>query len=222
MVGLDTRATMDMDATIKGLSVNEESMRNMFEEICKITLNDDVAFQFHRINEIREGDKYSGYRISLTANYPPIAVPLKLDVSTGDKITPSEIKYQFKLLLEDRNISILAYNLETVMAEKLETIITRGDQSTRPRDYYDIYILKKLQFANIDPTALKEAFFATVQKRGTMEVVKQYQMIMLNVRNSEMMQKHWLNYQKDFEYASDVAFTDICDTIMQLMGQTME
>lgn len=140
MVGIDTRATMDMDATIKGLPVNEQTVRKMFEEICKTELADDVTFSFQNIGKIREGDEYTGYRISLSANYPPMAVPLKLDITTGDKITPKEIEYQFKLLLEDRNISVLAYNLETIMAEKLETVITRGDQNTRPRDYYDIYL----------------------------------------------------------------------------------
>jgi len=222
IVGIDTRATMDMDATIRGIPVNEESMRNMFEKLCEIALNDDVTFKFYSINAIREDNKYAGYRISLTANYPPMSVPLKLDITTGDKITPKEIEYQFKLLLENRSISVLAYNLETVMAEKLETIITRGDQNTRPRDYYDVYILKKLQFANIQPATLKKALFATVQKRGTLEVIKQYRMIVLNVRKSELMLKYWLNYQKDFEYASDVTFTDICDTIMQLMEEIME
>ncbi len=174
MVGLDTRATMDMDATIKGLPVNEQTVREMFEEICTIELDDDVTFSFHRIGEIREGDEYSGYRVSLVANYPPMAVPLKLDVTTGDKITPKEIEYRFKLLLEDRSISVLAYNLETIMAEKLETVISRGDQNTRPRDYYDIYILAKLQYPNMEPNLLKAALDATTEKRGSTMVVKNY------------------------------------------------
>lgn len=110
MVGLDTRATMDMDATIKGVPVNEQNVRKMFEEICNIELADDVTFSFRSIGKIREGDEYTGYRVSLSANYPPMAVPLKLDITTGDKITPKEIEYQFKLLLEDRNISVMAYN----------------------------------------------------------------------------------------------------------------
>lgn len=167
MVGLDTRATMDMDATIKGLPVNELTIREMFEEICNIELNDDVTFVFRNIGEIREGDEYTGYRVSLSANYPPMSVPLKLDITTGDKITPREIEYQFKLLLEDRSISVLAYNLETIMAEKLETVISRGNQNTRPRDYYDIYILAKLQYSNIDSESLKEALDATAKKRGS-------------------------------------------------------
>ncbi len=151
-----------------------------------------------------------------------MAVPLKLDITTGDKITPKEIEYQFKLLLEDRSISVLAYNLETIMAEKLETVITRGDQNTRPRDYYDIYILTKLQYSNIEPYALKAALNATTEKRGSTAVVKDYHKIMDTVRNSEIMQKQWINYQKDFEYATDIAFGDACDTVVQLMDSIMK
>ena len=217
MVGIDTRATMDMDATIKGLPVNEQTVRKMFEEICKIEFADDVTFSFQNIGKIREGDEYTGYRISLSANYPPMAVPLKLDITTGDKITPKEIEYQFKLLLEDRNISVLAYNLETIMAEKLETVITRGDQNTRPRDYYDIYILTKLQYSNIEPDSLKAALKATADKRGSTVVVKNYRKIMNTVRNSEVMQRQWKNYQKDFEYATDIVFEETCDAVVQLM-----
>lgn len=124
------------DATIKGLPVNEQTVREMFEEICKIEIDDDVTFSLRSIGEIREGDVYTRYRISLSANYPPMAVTLKMDITTGDKITPKEIEYQFKLLLEDRSISVLAYNLEIIMAEKQETVISRDDQNTRPRDYY--------------------------------------------------------------------------------------
>ncbi len=217
MVGLDTRATMDMEATIKGLPVNELTIREMFDEICKIELNDDVIFNFRSIGEIREGDEYTGYRVSLSANYPPMAVPLKLDLTTGDKITPKEIEYHFNLLLEKRSISILAYNLETIMAEKLETVISRGDQNTRPRDYYDIYILAKLQSSNIDLNSLKAALDATTKKRGSKTVVENYHRIMDTVRSSEVMQKQWYNYQKDFEYAKDIAFEDACDTVVRLL-----
>lgn len=217
MVGLDTRATMDMDATIKGLPVNEDTICHMFDEICKIELDDNVTFTFRSIGEIREGDEYSGYRISLSANYPPMAVPLKLDITTGDKITPREIEYQFKLLFEERSISVLAYNLETILAEKLETVISRGDQNTRPRDYYDIFILVKLQSSNIELEELKAALDATAKKRGSTEVIKEYRKIMNTVRNSEVMLRQWENYRKDFEYADGIEFEETCDAVVGLM-----
>lgn len=219
MVGLDTRATMDMDATIKGLPVNEQTIQEIFENICKIKLEDDVTFSFRSIEEIREGDVYTGYRVSLSANYPPMAVPLKLDITTGDKITPREIAYRFKLLLEDRSISVLAYNLETIIAEKLETVISRGDQNTRSRDYYDIYILFKLQYSNVKPDVLKAALSATTERRGSSVVIKEYRNIMDTVKNSQIMQKQWKNYQKDFEYATDISFEDACNVIVELMDK---
>ena len=218
MVGLDTRATMDMDATIKGLPVNEQTIREMFGEICRIELDDDVSFSFRSIGEIREGDEYMGYRVSLSANYPPMAVPLKLDITTGDRITPKEIEYRFKLLLENRSILVLAYNLETIMAEKLETVISRGDQNTRPRDYYDIYILTKLQYSNINIERLKKALSATTEKRGSSIVVKDYRRIMNTVENSDIMQRQWNNYKKNFDYATDILFKDVCEAVVKLMG----
>jgi predicted nucleotidyltransferase component of viral defense system len=217
MVGLDTRATMDMDATIKGWPVNEESIKNMFLDICKIDLQDDVTFEFKKIGEIREGDDYTEYRVSLSANYPPMAVPLKLDITTGDKITPREIEYRFKLLLEDREIPVLAYNLETVMAEKLETVVSRGDQNTRPRDYYDIYILAKMQYKNIETEYLRAALDATSKKRGSSEILKEYKNIIDIVRNSDVMIKQWRTYQRDFEYATDISFDEVCDAVVRMM-----
>lgn len=217
MVGLDTRATMDMDATIKGWPVNEESIKNMFLDICKIDLQDDVTFEFKKIGEIRKGDDYTGYRVSLSANYPPMAVPLKLDITTGDKITPREIEYRFKLLLEDREIPVLAYNLETVMAEKLETVVSRGDQNTRPRDYYDIYILAKMQYKNIETEYLRAALDATSKKRGSSEILKEYKNIIDIVRNSDVMIKQWRTYQRDFEYATDISFDEVCDAVVRMM-----
>lgn len=148
-----------------------------------------------------------------------MAVPLKLDITTGDKITPREIEYRFKLLLEDRSISVLAYNLETVMAEKLETVISRGDQNTRPRDYYDVYILEKLQRSNINSESLRQALIATSEKRGTAQIVKNHQSIMATVKASQVMLEQWTGYQKSFEYASDVAFSDVCDAVMQIMAE---
>lgn len=217
MVGLDTRATMDMDATIKGFPVNENTIRQMFEDICQVNIDDDITFSFRHIGEIREGDEYTGYRVALTANYPPLAVPLKLDITTGDKITPKEIEYQYKLMMEDRAISVLAYNFETVLAEKLETVISRGDQNTRPRDFYDVYILDKLQQHNLDQAVLKEALTATAHKRGSETILPAYRQIMDTVKASDVMQKQWRNYQKDFDYAAGLSFDNVCNAVVAVM-----
>ena len=219
MVGLDTRATMDMDATMKGYPVTEETIRRMVEEVIAIPIEDDVTFTLKDIGQIREGDEYTGYRVALTADYPPMVVPLKLDITTGDKITPREVEFQYKLMMEDRYIQVMAYNLATILAEKLETVISRGDQNTRPRDYYDIYILRKLQADHIDLPTLRQALDATTQKRGTTETVKQYQSIMEIVKHSDVMNRQWSNYSKDFDYAAEITFAETCDAVTQLMDE---
>ena len=216
MVGLDTRATMDMDATIKGIPLSEQTLKNMFFEICKIELQDDVSFSFLGINEIREGDEYGGYRVALSANFPPMAVPLKLDITTGDKITPREISYDYQLMLEDRSIRVLAYNIETVLAEKLETIISRSDQNTRPRDYYDVYVLQKLQSQNIKMDMLKEAIVATSEKRSTQHIILNYKDIISIIRESSVMRQRWESYQRDFDYAKDIQFEEVCDAVLEI------
>lgn len=217
MVGLDTRATMDMDATIKGLPVTKETISGMFVEICKIHIDDDINFEFSGIDDIREDDEYGGYRVSLTGNYPPMAVPLKIDITTGDKITPREMVYSFNLMFEQRCINVLAYTVETILAEKLETIISRGDQNTRPRDYYDVYILNTLQKQNIDNQILKEAFAATVKKRGTGHIVANYKEIIETVANSTVMNNQWTRYQKEFEYAKEISFENTCKAVNELI-----
>ena len=140
-----------------------------------------------------------------------------MDITTGDKITPREIEYEYKLMMEDRSICVLAYNMATILAEKLETVISRGDQNTRPRDYYDIYILTKLRAENIDLETLTFALDATAKKRGSSDIVKQYHRIMEIVRNSEAMTRQWKNYQKDFDYAAGIEFKETCDAVIRTM-----
>ena len=219
MVGLDTRATMDMDVTIKGEPVNPENIRLMFDEIIKISVHDDISFEFKNINEIREGDDYTGYRVHLVGNFPPMAVPLKLDITTGDKITPKEIQYEYKTMFDEKSIFVLAYNLETVISEKLETILSRGDQTTRPRDYYDVYILWKLQQQNINLDHLKVALTTTANKRNSLGLMKQYQNTMSVVRGSGFMLEQWQKYQHSFDYAKEISLKETCDSVIEVMNR---
>lgn len=219
MVGLNSRTTMDMDASIKAYPVNQETIQKMIVEILAVPVDDNISFEFKSIGKIREGDEYSGYRVALTANYEKMAVPLKLDITTGDKITPREIEYEYKLMLEDRSIRVLAYNLPTILAEKLETVLSRGDQNTRPRDYYDIFILTKLQSGKIDLAALKGAMQATAEKRGSGELIKHYREIMQMVRSSPVMNRQWDDYRKDFDYAAGIKFEETCDVVTIIMDR---
>ena len=221
MVGFASRSTMDMDATIKGYPVNENSIRKMIGDIISVPVEDGITFRFISIGEIREGDEYTGLRVALRADYEKLKVPLKLDITTGDIITPKEIEYCYKMMLEDRQISVLAYNLTTILAEKLETVIARGDQNTRPRDYYDIFVLTKLQNKNIDYENLKKALIATSTKRGSNKLIQKYQDIIQVVKNSTIMKNQWDNYKREFEYASDIQFAETCDAVLSVMGKVI-
>lgn len=217
IVGLDTRATMDMDATIKGRPVSQQTVQKMVEDIIAVRVDDDIHFEFKSIGGIRDDDEYGGYRVALSANYEKMAVPLKLDITTGDKITPREIEYEYKLMLDNRIIRVLAYNLQTILAEKLETVISRSDQNTRPRDFYDVFILTKVQAQNINTPLLRIALNATAEKRGTISAIEKYEEIMSVVRDSSIMKERWEAYRKDFNYASDIEFNEVCDAVLWIM-----
>jgi len=217
IVGLDNRATMDMDATIKGVTLSHDDVGNIFAEICGVGIEDDITFSVLRITDIREGDIYPGLRVHLSANYPPLSVPLAVDITTGDKITPKEIEYSFRLMFDDRSISVLAYNLETILAEKLETVLSRNIANTRPRDFYDIHILYTLRGSECDMAALRRALDETVNKRGSRSVLPQHREITENIRNNPQMHGFWERYQKEFNYTKDISFEDTCNSIMLIM-----
>ena len=218
IVGLDTRTTMDLDTTIKGFTLTHESIRKIFKEICKIEIEDDVSFEVAGVSDIREGDEYPGIRVALKANYPPISVPLTVDVTTGDVITPREIEYTFPLLFDERSISILAYTLETILAEKLETVLSRGITNTRPRDYYDIYTLYRLRGDTCNKKMLLLALERTTSKRGSSKILEDYPDIIAKIRTSEQLRNLWAKYQRTYEYAKGIAFDDTCDVIQQVMN----
>jgi len=219
IVGLDSRATMDLDATVKGFPLTHEAIRKIFEEICAIIVDDDVCFSVIRTSDIRESSDYPGIRISLIANYPPLAVPLTVDVTTGDKITPREVEYSFNPMFDDRSISIMAYNLETILAEKLETVLSRNIANTRPRDFYDIHTLYTLRSLDCDIEVLRQAFDGTVKKRGSLALLEQYSNIVESIKTNQQMCRFWERYQKEFDYAQDISFVDTCNTILLIMNR---
>ncbi len=216
IVGLDSRTTMDMDATIKGVDFSKENLLSIFERILKVPIPDDVKFILKGIEEIREESEYGGYRISIEIAYETIVVPLKIDISTGDIITPKEVLYSFDLLFEDRNIEILAYNLETILAEKFETIISRGILNTRARDFYDIYILTTLQEKNINKDDFKNALTSTATKRETLEKINDSLSIIEEIKEDKTIQDIWKAYTKRFVYANDIAFEDSIAVLIKL------
>ena len=171
MVGLDTRSTMDIDTTIKNMPLSVDNAREMIDEIIAVPIDDGMTFSIKSVGEIMDEAEYTGVRVNLEATLETMRTPLKVDISTGDIITPREVLYTFKLMFEERTISILAYNLETVLAEKMETVIARGVANTRLRDYYDLYILQNEYTHAISMEQFKAAFLATCKKRNSIQLI---------------------------------------------------
>ena len=216
MVGLDARSTMDLDATVKGANVNVEEIENLISAIVSVPIDDGVKFQLKSISEIMDEAEYPGIRVSMTTTFDGVVTPLKIDISTGDAITPGEVRYSFKLMLEDRSIDIWAYNLETVLAEKLETIITRTTTNTRMRDFYDIYILDQLHGNTLNRQTLYDALLATAKKRGTERHLAEAVDVLNEVESSPVMQKLWESYRRKFSYAADLEWSIIMGAVRSL------
>lgn len=215
MVGIDARTTMDMDATIKGQSLSKSELTAIIEGILDIQLNDAAVFSFQSVEEIREEADYPGYRLSIGAIFDKTRQMLKIDITTGDYVTPKEIEYAYKLMFEDRTISIMAYNLETVLAEKFETIITRGVANTRMRDFYDIYILTNTQ--TFDGNTFKAALDKTVEKRSTSKQMSDgITDTIVRILGNQTMADLWQRYQKKYFYAADISWSMVISALNAL------
>lgn len=222
IVGLETRTTMDLDTTIKGFTLTHDSVSNIFKEICDIEVKDNIQFEMINIYDICEGDRYPGIRVALKANYAPISVPINVDITTGDVITPKEIEYSFQSLFDERKINILAYSIETVLAEKIETILSREVANTRLRDFYDIYVLYRLYDSDFDINMLKLALISTMKKRESVHLLDNYSEIIENIHKDKKLQNLWIKYQQKFNYANDISFDNICNTIQYILDMIMK
>lgn len=218
IVGLDNRATMDMDTTLKNLPLTPEAIRSALEDICTIKFDDGVAFEIGTISPIREDDIYGGYRVMLNAKFDTLLTPLSIDVSTGDAITPHAVQYNFSEIFDDeKSYELWAYNIETVMAEKVETILRRGVFNTRPRDFYDAYILTTTQ--KFDKTVFADALKATAKHRGTTQQIEDVPGILHNIEESLELKNMWNKYRKQFAYALDIEYSQIMAVLRTLTTQ---
>ena len=216
IVGLDNRATMDMDTTLKNLPLTPEAIRTALEDICNISCEDDVSFDVGKIATIREDDLYGGYRVMLNAKFETLVTPLSIDVSTGDVITPNAIPYTFtEIFNDDVSYELWAYNIETVMAEKVETILRRGVFNTRPRDFYDVYILTTTQ--EYDKTLFADALKATAKHRGTTNQIADISGILKNLEESTELKSRWDKYRKQFAYAKKIEYKNILEILDNLI-----
>lgn len=215
IVGLDTRSTMDLDSTLRNLPLTEEKIMEAVESVCKISLDDDVIFEVKSISPIRKDDRYGGFCVRLDAIYDTIVTPLSIDVSTGDVITPDAVEYEFYGIFDEEvRIKLWGYNIESVMAEKVETILSRGIFNTRPRDFYDVYILGTTQ--RYDKKIFLKALEATAIHRGSSEQIVDKTGIIEKLSASEELIQMWEKYRKKFSYASEIQYADVMDVLIKM------
>lgn len=222
LIGIENRTTMDMDTTIKGIALKEEKIKEIVQEIVNINVDDGIIFEIKDISYIREEDEYENFRVSLIANIGKTKNSMKLDLTTGDAITPREIEYNYPCIFSKEDIKIMAYPLETILAEKYETIIRRNITTTRMRDFYDLYTLYKLKKDQIDYEILKEAIERTSNKRGSWEIMKDYKEIIEDIKEDSYLRFLWKVYLKENKYIGDLTFDKIVGVVITLSNRINE
>lgn len=215
MVGLENRATMDIDTSIRNMPLDTIAAKVMVEEIIAVPVDDNIRFEINDFGTIMDDAEYSGVRISLNAFLDATRIPLKIDISTGDAITPAAVDYQYKLMFEERYITLWAYNLETVLAEKIETVLSRSVLNTRLRDFYDLYVLQDTGL-EIDKATLAAALTATARKRGSEQALALYERTLDEIRISPLMREQWERYQGKNNYAASIVWDDVISDIRAL------
>ena len=214
VVGRDTRATMDIDTTVKSLHLDMENARRIIEEIISVEIPDGVNFSITRATDIMEEHDYSGIRFMLEATMDNLRQAIKIDISTGDVITPRAVEYSYHLMFEDRSISLLTYNLETLLAEKMETIMSRGTANTRMRDFYDIYVISSQK--SFDQDVLKNAFYATSEKRETIVQIPDFINTISSIESDEVMRLQWENFKNDSFFVSELSWAEVMASVRNL------
>jgi predicted nucleotidyltransferase component of viral defense system len=221
LIGLNRRATMDLDTTIRELKLTESSLEEMALEIIAVGTDDSFVFRLNGVVPIRETDDYSGFRLKLLAEFEKIGVPVTVDVTTGDVITPAAISHSFSRLFGGENIQLSTYPLETVLAEKIETILSRGIASSRPRDLYDVAVISRLKGSEIQFPVLKTALEETQKKRDSNFVVGEYQRILSTIQQSEFQRQLWKKYQRQYSYASTLDYEEVLKVVEELIRKLL-
>lgn len=217
MIGVAHRSTMDIDTSMKNLNLSAEDALRVVNQVKDIDLDDGVSFDVKDVSNIMDEMEYPGIRVTMNANVGRLITPLKIDISTGDVITPRAIEFNYDLLLEDRSISLWSYNLETILAEKLQTVLARGILNTRMRDFYDIRMLLDTYEDKVNKVVLKDAFAATCNKRGTDHLQEQAEEIIKIIEANEQLQVLWRAYQKKYSYAADIDYASVISGVRKLM-----
>ena len=216
MIGIGERTTMDMDTTVRGIQMEEAEIVLTIKEIIAIDVKDGIVFEYKGIEPIREDDAYNNFRVHLRAKYGKIDSPMKIDITTGDAITPAAIQYEFPMLFEEKTVSVMAYSLETILAEKYETIIRRNIGTTRARDYYDLHTLFRSRNVEIRPEILKVAVLHTAKKRDSLQDIEDWRSIIQDIREEAQMYLLWNNYVEENKYIGELEFDIVLDSVEQL------
>lgn len=216
LVGVDMRSTMDVDTTVKSLPLNKRSAQKILEEIIAVKLEDGVAFRITKVQDIMEGHEYEGIRFMIECTMDKLKQTIKVDISTGDEITPRAVAYKLPLIIEDRSINLWAYNLETLLAEKLETIMVRAEANTRMRDFYDIHVLLEQDVVTIDRDTMKSAFYATCKRRKSTERIVTIDDVINKIADDEVMKQQWKNYRKTNYYVGALEWYDVIESTRTL------
>lgn len=219
MLGIDLRSTLDMDTTIKGLPFTKENIEEILNEILSIDLGDNVTFNIKNINNIHDISEYEDFRVSLEAKFFTIKVNMKIDITTGDIIIPREVDYSFKLMFEERSIPIKAYNLNTILAEKIESILARNISNTRARDYYDVYMLTSFRKDDINIVDLRSAIIEKAKERNTLIYLDEKEKYIADIEESKDLQFIWDSYTKKYPYAQGIKFDDIIKKLKEILGE---
>ena len=217
MIGVAHRSTMDIDTSMKNLNLSAEDALRVVNRVKDIDLDDGVSFDVKDVSNIMDEMEYPGIHVTMNANVGRLITPLKIDISTGDVITPRAIEFNYDLLLEDRSISLWSYNLETILAEKLQTVLARGILNTRMRDFYDIRMLLDTYEDKVNKAVLKDAFAATCKKRGTDHLQEQAEEIIKIIEADEQLQVLWRAYQKKYSYAAEIDYASVISGVRKLM-----
>lgn len=217
MIGVAHRSTMDIDTSMKNLNLSAEDALRVVNQVKDIDLDDGVSFDVKDVSNIMDEMEYPGIRVTMNANVGRLITPLKIDISTGDVITPRAIEFNYDLLLEDRSISLWSYNLETILAEKLQTVLARGILNTRMRDFYDIRMLLDTYEDKVNKAVLKDAFAATCKKRGTDHLQEQAEEIIKIIEADEQLRVLWRAYQKKYSYAAEIDYASVIRDVRKLM-----
>ena len=216
LVGVDMRSTMDVDTTVKSLPLNKRSAQKILEEIIAVKLEDGVAFRITKVQDIMEGHEYEGIRFMIECTMDKLKQTIKVDISTGDEITPRAVAYKLPLIIEDRSINLWAYNLETLLAEKLETIMVRAEANTRMRDFYDIHVLLEQDVVTIDRDTMKSAFYATCKRRKSTERIVTIDDVINKIADDEVMKQQWKTYRKTNYYVGALEWDDVIESTRTL------